>query len=47
MTSKKWHKGYGFGIFIIPLEESFTFDFTLGYSEEESALILFQLGKVF
>ena len=47
VTSKIWHKGYGFGIFIIPLEESLTLDFTFGYSEEESALIQFQLGKVF
>ncbi len=46
-TSDKWHLGYGFGIYIIPLQESFSINLSLAYSEEESGLFLFSLGKTF
>jgi len=42
--SDKWHNGYGFGIFIIPLREDFTIQATFGFSEEESLLIQFGIG---
>ncbi len=42
--SDKWHNGYGFGIFIIPLREDYTIQTTFGFSEEESLLIQFGIG---
>lgn len=42
--SEKWHNGYGFGIFIIPLREDFTIQTTFGFSEEESLLFQFGIG---
>ncbi|RKY93330.1 MAG: hypothetical protein DRQ01_04995, partial [Ignavibacteriae bacterium] len=42
--SNKWHNGYGFGIFIIPLREDFTIYTTFGFSAEESLLIEFGIG---
>ncbi len=42
--SNKWHNGYGFGIFIIPYKEDFTFHATFGFSEEESLLFGFGIG---
>lgn len=43
-SSKKWHNGYGFGIFIVPLREEFTFHTTFGFSGEESILIELGIG---
>lgn len=45
--SKKWHNGYGFGIFIVPLEARYTFNLSAGFSEEESLLITFGFGSAF
>ena len=45
--SKKWHMGYGFGIFAVPLESRFTFILSAGFSEEESWLINFGIGSLF
>ena len=44
--SKKWHNGYGFGLFLIPLREDFTFHTIFGFSEEESLLFEFGIGAV-
>jgi len=45
--SKKWHAGYGFGIYIVPLEPTYTFHLTAAFSEEESLLITFGLAGAF
>jgi len=44
-SSKKWHRGYGGGLFIIPLREEFTIYTTMSFSEEESLLLEFGLGS--
>lgn len=46
-SSETWHMGYGFGIFLVPIEESFSINITIAFSEEESALLLFSVGKTF
>ncbi len=46
-NSDKWHNGYGFGFYLVPLEKSFTLNVSAGFSEEESMLIKFALGTVF
>ncbi len=46
-SSDKWHLGYGFGIYIIPLQESFSINLSMAYSAEESGLFLLSLGKTF
>ena len=43
----QWHTGYGAGFYLVPLEEKFTLNVSVGFSEEESGLILFSLGNVF
>ncbi|MDP2366562.1 MAG: hypothetical protein Q8M94_22635, partial [Ignavibacteria bacterium] len=43
-SSIKWHNGYGFGIFIVPLREDFTFHTTFGFSEEEKMLVELGIG---
>jgi len=44
-NSKKWHNGYGGGIFIVPLRNEFTIYTTVSFSEEESMLFEFGLGS--
>jgi len=44
-VNSDWHQGYGFGIYLVPLTEDFTFSITAGFSEEESGLILFNIGS--
>ncbi len=46
-SSDIWHTGYGFGIYVVPLQESFSVNLSLAFSDEESALLLFSLGKTF
>ena len=46
-NSARWHKGYGAGFYVVPLKEQFVIYLALGFSEEESALILFNLGRFF
>ena len=46
-SSDKWHNGYGFGIYIVPLEERFTLSASVGFSSEETALLRIRLGTVF
>ena len=46
-SSETWHTGYGFGFYLVPFEESFSINITIAFSEEESALILFSVGKTF
>ncbi|MDX1699583.1 MAG: hypothetical protein R3250_03145, partial [Melioribacteraceae bacterium] len=41
-SSKKWHNGFGGGLFVIPLREEYTFYTTVSFSEEES--FLFEIG---
>ena len=43
--SKKWHNGYGFGLFVVPLREDFTLHAIFGFSEEESLLFEFGFGS--
>ena len=45
--SKTWHSGYGFGIYIVPLEPTYTFHITAAFSDEESLLITFGLAGAF
>jgi hypothetical protein len=45
--SKLWHAGYGFGIYIVPLEPTYTLHVTAAFSEEESLLITFGLAGAF
>jgi len=45
--SNKWHSGYGFGIYMVPLEARYTLNLSAGFSEEESLLITFGLGGAF
>ncbi|UII28150.1 BamA/TamA family outer membrane protein [Fulvivirga maritima] len=46
-VSNKWHTGYGMGFYLVPLQEKFTLNLSVAFSEEESGLILFSLGNVF
>jgi outer membrane protein assembly factor BamA len=41
-SSQKWHKGYGGGLFLVPIREEFTFFTVASFSEEES--FLFEIG---
>ena len=43
-SSNLWHKGYGFGIFIIPLRKDFTISTTFGFSVENTWLFEFGFG---
>jgi hypothetical protein len=45
--STKWHNGYGFGIFIVPLEARFALNASVGFSDEETVLLRFGLGTTF
>ena len=42
--SKDWHSGYGFGLYVVPLNEALTLSLTFGFSEEETLYPLFSLG---
>ncbi|HFA51291.1 MAG TPA: hypothetical protein ENJ95_19940 [Bacteroidetes bacterium] len=42
--SKEWRSGYGFGFYIVPLDESLTLSLTLGFSDEETAYPVFSVG---
>ena len=46
-SSDQWHMGYGFGFYLVPLQESFSINLSMAWSEEESGLFLFSLGKTF
>ena len=47
-NSDKLHSGYGGGIYLIPLEKSFSLGLNIAFSEEEkSGLIIFELGISF
>ncbi len=39
-----WHNGYGFGFYIVPLNEALTLSLTFGFSEEESVYPVFSVG---
>lgn len=45
--SKEWHRAYGGGFYLIPLTRSYTLGVLVGASEEESAVVSFQLGTNF
>lgn len=45
IKSDKWHNGYGFGLFLIPLREEFTIHTNFGFSKEESLLFEFGIGS--
>jgi len=45
--SKTWHSGYGFGLYIVPLEPTYTFQISAAFSDEESLLITFGIGGAF
>lgn len=42
--SKTWHDGYGFGLYLVPLDEALTISLSLGFSDEESAYPIFSVG---
>jgi hypothetical protein len=42
-----WHVGYGAGFYFVPLRERFAIQISAGFSDEESGLIRFGLGKSF
>jgi outer membrane protein assembly factor BamA len=42
-----WHLGYGAGFYFVPLRERFAIQISAGFSDEESGLIRFGLGKSF
>jgi outer membrane protein assembly factor BamA len=46
-NSTQWHKGYGGGFYIVPLREQFVIYLALGFSEEETGLLMFNLGRFF
>ncbi|HSI90844.1 MAG TPA: hypothetical protein VK927_06970, partial [Adhaeribacter sp.] len=41
-----WHRGYGAGFYIAPLEERYALTLLLGHSREETLLLQFSLGLV-
>ncbi len=43
-TSNQFHTGYGAGVYFVPVKESFSLNVAVGFSEEESGLILIRLG---
>jgi outer membrane protein assembly factor BamA len=45
--TENWHHGYGGGFYLIPLKEEISFNLSLAFSEEESGLLLFGIGKTF
>ncbi len=47
LTDSDWSFGYGGGFYLVPYKERLTINLTAGFSEEESLLIQFKLGKPF
>ncbi len=45
--SNIWHQGYGAGVYLVPLSESFAISISGAYSDEESGLILLSIGSTF
>ncbi len=45
--TNKWHQGYGGGFYLIPLKENFAITASVGFSEEESGLLLLTIGSGF
>ncbi len=43
-TTDQFHQGYGFGVYFVPIKESFSLNISAGFSEEESGLILIGIG---
>jgi hypothetical protein len=41
-----WHRGYGTGFYIAPLEQRYALNVLFGFSEEETFLLQFSLGLV-
>jgi hypothetical protein len=39
-----WHRGYGTGFYVAPLEQRYALNFLFGFSEEENFLLQFSLG---
>ena len=39
-----WRSGYGFGFYLVPLDEALTFSLTFGFSEEESIYPILAIG---
>jgi hypothetical protein len=46
-NSKIWHKGYGFGMYVVPLDERFTCSTSVAFSKEGSPFVLFSIGGAF
>ena len=46
-STRSWKHGYGVGFFIVPYAENLTINLLAGFSEEESGLIQFSLGRIF
>jgi hemolysin activation/secretion protein len=46
-NSKTWHKGYGGGMYVVPLDERFTCSTSVAFSKEESPFVLFSIGGAF
>lgn len=44
--SVKWHHGYGFGFYLIPLTRSFALSVSIGFSKEEEGSLLISLGTL-
>lgn len=45
--SNRLHAGYGGGIYLIPVERIYSLGLNIAFSEEESGLIIFELGISF
>ncbi|TRX46450.1 BamA/TamA family outer membrane protein [Fulvivirga sp. M361] len=43
-TTDQFHAGYGFGVYFVPIKESFSLNISAGFSEEESGLLLISIG---
>lgn len=41
----KWRSGYGFGFFVVPLDERYTFSVSLGFSTEETIYPSISFGR--
>lgn len=45
LNGNKWHAGYGFGVFIVPLYEAVSISLAVGFSEEESFYPVISFGR--
>ena len=43
-TDNDLHSGYGFGVYFVPVKESFAINISAGFSDEESGLLLITIG---